>query len=312
MKVPTKQPNRTEGELTPLDSTHLATARVPVRVRIAPWGQVESTSGRFVVDDESAQLVVEAFTQHETDLPIDYEHQTLGGAYASPSGQAPAAGWIKKIDVVPNDGIYAYVEWTAPALEQLAAKQYRYLSPVALVRKSDRKLIGLHSVALTNKPAIAGMDPLVNRAEVQSDARTAMQSLREHLELEADSDVDTILVAADRRLDALHRDRELREAEDLVRVAVRSGKVTPAQREFAVRLALRDPNLFDEWVRTTPVVIPLGRTSPPDTGVAVASQHGLAAKARLEFRAHPALADLTSEDAFVADTLRQQDARTIR
>ena len=308
MKERTGQSTRTDGELTPLDSTHLATSRVPTRVRIAPWGEVDSTSGRFIVDEESARLVVEAFKRHETDLPIDYEHQTLGGAYASPTGQAPAAGWIKRIEVVPNDGIYAEVEWTAPALEQLAAKQYRYLSPVALVRKSDRKLIGIHSVALTNKPAIVGMDPLVNRA----DAETALESLRDHLKLEATSDVETILVAADRRFDALHRDHELREAEEQVRVAVRSGKVTPAQREFAVRLALRDSELFDEWVRTTPVVVPLGRTTPPETTLAVASQHGLTAKARLEFRANPALADLTSEEAFVADALRQQDARTIR
>ena len=308
MKERTEQSTRTDGELTPLDSTHLATSRVPTRVRIAPWGEVDSTSGRFVVDEESAQLVVEAFQQHETDLPIDYEHQTLGGAYASPTGQAPAAGWIKRIEVVPNDGIYADVEWTAPALRQLADKQYRYLSPVALVRKSDRKLIGLHSVALTNKPAIAGMEPLVNR----DDGETALQSLRDHLQLEADSDVDTILVAADRRFDALHRDRELREAEEQVRVAVRSGKVTSAQREFAVRLALRDSELFDEWIRTTPVVVPLGRTTAPNTTVAAASQHGLTANARLEFRSNPALADLTSEEAFVADTLRQQGARTVR
>ena len=169
-------------------------------------------------------------------------------------------------------------------------------------------MIGIHSVALTNKPAIAGMDPLVNRA----DAETALTSLRDHLKLEADSDVDTILVAADRRFDALHRDHELREAEEQVRLAVRSGKVTPAQREFAIRLALRDSELFDEWIRTTPVVIPLGRTAPPDTTLAATSQHGLTAKARLEFRANPTLADLTSEEAFVADTLRQQDARTVR
>lgn len=312
MKEQTKQPISSDRELTPLDSTHLAASRVPTRVRIAPWGEVDSTSGRFIVDEESAQLVVEAFKRHETDLPIDYEHQTLGGAYASPTGQAPAAGWIKRLEVVPNDGIYADVEWTAPALRQLADKQYRYLSPVALVRKSDRKLIGIHSVALTNKPAIAGMDPLVNRADIQADTETALQSLRDHLQLEADSDIGTILVAADRRFDALHRDHELREAEEQVRRAVRSGKVTPAQREFAVRLALHDSELFDEWIRTTPVVIPLGRTAPPDTTVASASQHSLTAKARMEFRANPALADLTSEEAFVADTLRQQDARTIR
>ena len=77
MKERTGQSTRTDGELTPLDSTHLATARVPTRVRIAPWGEVDSTSGRFVVDEESARLVVEAFKRHETDLPIDYESAAI-------------------------------------------------------------------------------------------------------------------------------------------------------------------------------------------------------------------------------------------
>ena len=31
-------------------------------------------------------------------------------------------------------------------------------SPVAIVRKSDRKLVAIHSAALTNKPAIVGMN----------------------------------------------------------------------------------------------------------------------------------------------------------
>ncbi|MBP7934369.1 MAG: hypothetical protein KA354_06940, partial [Phycisphaerae bacterium] len=70
---------------------------VPGRVLLVPWGEVASANGCFVVDELSAREVMAAFTAHGTDVPIDYEHQSLGGAYSSPSGQAPAAGWIRAL-----------------------------------------------------------------------------------------------------------------------------------------------------------------------------------------------------------------------
>ena len=153
------------GELdtVPLRSAELDSEKGLTRILIAPWGEVESTQGNFVVDQEALDATIEQFRQHGTDLPIDFEHQTLGGPYTSPDGLAPAAGWIKDLVGVATVGLMARVEWTAVGLEHLQKRQYRYLSPVALIRKSDRRLVGLHSAALTNKPAIVGMEALVNR-----------------------------------------------------------------------------------------------------------------------------------------------------
>ena len=62
-----------------------------------------------------------------------------------------------------EDGnIVAVVEWTPRGAEYLKNKEYRYLSPVVNVRKMDNKAIGLHSLALTNTPAIENMTPIVN------------------------------------------------------------------------------------------------------------------------------------------------------
>src|SRR5262245_16803758 len=92
---------------------------LPARVLVVPWGDVTSENGSFVLDEQAAAMTLAAFEQHGTDLPIDYEHQTLGGSFSSPSGQAPAAGWIKRLTAVaPNDnsgaaaGLWADVEWT--------------------------------------------------------------------------------------------------------------------------------------------------------------------------------------------------------
>ncbi len=84
---------------------------------------------------------------------VDYEHQTL-------KGNAGSRSRMGKKELFLKDGsIRARVEWTPTAAEYLKNKEYRYLSPVITVRKSDGKAMGLHSIALTNTPAIEGMKP---------------------------------------------------------------------------------------------------------------------------------------------------------
>ncbi|MBN1512810.1 MAG: hypothetical protein JXB13_12420 [Phycisphaerae bacterium] len=288
-----------------LPSSELTGDPVPDRILIAPWGRVDSTNGRFVVDDESAQQVIDAFAAHGTDLPIDYEHQTLGGRYASPSGTAPAAGWIQAIEAEPGVGLFARVRWTDAAREHLAAGQYRYLSPVAVVRAADRKLIALHSAALTNKPAIVGRKPIVNGDGPDVDREAALLVLRQQLGLAGDCPDADLLMTVSHRLAELEHERLRREAQARLEPALQSGRLCEAQREWALRLALRDAELFDEWLRTAPVLHATGRTQAPDRLSPHAAAHHVESAARAEFRACPGLAGLTTEDAFVADALRR-------
>jgi phage I-like protein len=304
----TKETSKTvdaDREVAALAAAPLAASPIPETVLIVPWGEVESTNGRFTVDEESARLVVEAFEAHGCDLPIDYEHQTLGGPYTSPTGQAPAAGWVQRLEAIPGQGIAAAVKWTEPAMRQLSARQYRYLSPVAVVRKSDRKLVALHSVALTNKPAIAGMEAIVGRQEEPADDCTAFDGLRRRLSLQLDCPEEEVLVAATRRLATLEEESRQRRADELVASAMAAGKLTAAQREWAQQLCLCDETLFDEWLRTAPVVVQAGRLDPPESAAPPSSQVALVAKAKAEYRAHPELATLTSEEAYAADAVRR-------
>ena len=132
----------------------------PEVISVLPFGHVVSQKGEFDVDEESLAAMKEQIAQRGVDLVVDYEHQTLTGE------RAPAAGWVKEL--FAEDGhIKARVEWTIPAKQYLENKEYRYLSPVITVRKSDNKATGLHSLALTNTPAIAGMTPIVNSSTFQ-------------------------------------------------------------------------------------------------------------------------------------------------
>ncbi len=280
-------------------------AEVPARVRLAPWGRIDSTHGSFTLDDEAAAAVLTAFRAHGTDIPIDYEHQTLGGPYASPTGRAPAAGWIKELTAAPGEGLIARVEWTDEARTLLANRAYRYLSPVALVRRRDSRMVALHSAALTNKPAIIGMDPIVNRDEPPADGAGALDALRMRLDMRGGTDTAAILQCACRRLDELSADRAAEVAESRVARAMSAGKLAPAQREWALSLARESPMLFEEWERTAPVIVAAGATAPPRAdGAPGARRRSIEAAARAEFRAQPLLRRLTDEQAYVADALR--------
>lgn len=295
-----------------LQACALGERELPGQVLIAPWGEVASASGSFVVDGEGGRAVVAAFTAHGTDLPIDFEHQSLGGAYASPNGLAPAAGWIRGLRLIEpgqegEAGLWAEVDWTAAGRERLAAREYRYLSPVVLVRKADRRVISLHSAALTNKPAIAGMRPIVNamrEAAAEEAMAVDLTPLRGRLGLEAGAGVAEVLVAADARLAAMDDVWARREAEERVGRVASEGKLPAALREWAMTLAMRAPALFDQWAAAAPVLVVTGRTRAPDAGTA-SPDVAIIASARQAYRSEPGLASLTSEEAFIADALRE-------
>ena len=127
----------------------------PEYIRVLPLGYVSSEKGDFLVDNESFRMMKEHMEHRAIDILIDYEHQTLRDV------QAPAGGWIKEL-VLKSNGIFAKVEWTERARDYLQNREYRYLSPVVMVRKDDHKASQLHSVALTNTPAINCMITIVN------------------------------------------------------------------------------------------------------------------------------------------------------
>ncbi len=299
-----------DRETRSLHSASLKGEALPRRVLMAPWGAVESTNGSFIVDEESVRLAIEAFEEHGTDLPIDYEHQTLGGTYSSPSGQAPAAGWIKGLESEPGVGLLARIEWTQQAQRMIASKEYRYLSPVAVIRKQDRKLVAIHSAALTNKPAIRGMQPIVNREALQKNGEEVepLGRLRLELNLPVEANPEEVLLAASRRLVELRDAEQQRRVEERVGEAMRAGKLVEAQREWAEALVARDGRLFEQWLQTAPVVIQPGLTTGPTSNDPIERRHRAAStRARAEFRTHPLLSRLTTLEAYVANAARECD-----
>ena len=132
---------------------------IPNRIKVVPWGIVETDKGTFEVDDVAARQIVSNFKAEGADLVVDYEHGTLNPG-RSRRGSI-AAGWIKSLNVASGDGVYGDVEWTPNGRIALASKEYRHLSPVVFARKNGGRAVYLHSVGLTNSPAITKDLPAV-------------------------------------------------------------------------------------------------------------------------------------------------------
>lgn len=304
---------------------------VPKEIKILPLGLVHSQKGDFRVDDESVELIRQQFKDRKLDLVIDYEHQTLKDI------QAPAGGWIKDI-YKGDDAVIAKVEWTPRAEEYLKNKEYKYLSPVVMVRKKDRKAMAIHSVALTNTPAINGMFPMVNSIDInnineneeeikmdlkelavmlglpetatEDEVKEAISAVRKAVEdkrkadqqkpeekmrqtvdkgepgcesvansivlsllgLEANARTEDVAAAvmalkaggADAEILELKRELKERNADDLVQMALKDGKITAAQKEWAKAYALSDKEGFKSFLDKAPVVVPQGRLDLKD------------------------------------------------
>ncbi len=166
----------------------------PAEIQILPYGEIATPKGDFVVDEESLKSIINDFEGKKNDIVIDYEHQTL----ADPPVAAPAAGWIKKLINKGRDGLWAVVEWTEKARQMIAAREYKYISPVFLKRVSDNKVLKLINAALTNLPNIDGMVPLVNKATKIEKEEGHMKELLKTLGLPEDAKEEEAILAVNK------------------------------------------------------------------------------------------------------------------
>lgn len=282
---------------------------VPEVIPLLPLGEVKSTKGNFVVDEESFRQMNSFFTERGVDIVIDYEHQTLNNV------QAPAGGWIKEL-ILKDNAICGRVEWTPKAVEYLKNKEYRYLSPVVMVSKADHKALFLTSVALTNVPAISGMIPIVNsitnfELEGEKNMDEFLKQLAVLLGLSETATADDVTAAIQKLVDELKTLKEAgknevvankmvlsllslkddattadvtakiaamqnpanfvpieqynqlalklnaQEGSGLVELALKDGKITPAQKDWAQAYVKVDKAGFEEFLKKAVPVVPM-------------------------------------------------------
>ncbi len=112
-----------------------------------------------------ARLLIAHFGHEGHDVPIDYHHSSVHVEDAQ-QGKSPAAGWIKELEYIEGEGLYASViEWSATAKAEIEHAEFKYLSPVIRVNRDTGEVGYLHSVALTNRPRTKDQRELLAAAE---------------------------------------------------------------------------------------------------------------------------------------------------
>ena len=264
---------------------------VPEWMQLIPAGEiVQGRDGRTFVNDRPQQ-VADAFRGDDLDIPIDWEHST---EIKAPEGdQAPAAGWIKDIEVRNDGDIWGRVEWNAKGRESIENKEYRYISPVFIYQKDNRRVLQITSVGLTNKPNLRLR--ALNRSQIQDkEQKMNWKKLLAKLGLSEDATEDQALNAiatlqgdletARNRADtpsldkfvpradydqavgrAANAEQKLKEKENTdleqainfqIDSAVKAGKIAPKTRDYYVAMCKKEGGLeeFKKFLDVAPVI----------------------------------------------------------
>lgn len=195
-------------------------------IQLTPAGEFRAADGRpkevpaWRIDATIAARVIGLMAQRSNPCVIDYEHQTL---LAKTNGQpAPAAGWFKALEWREGEGLFSInVDWTDRAKEMIAAREYKYISPVFQYDETSGEVLQVLMAAITNNPAIDGMDaliaaasmliaPLTNESDPQTQEDNSMEELLQQLiwllNLPVGSTADDCVKQMQKLIDTLKQD----------------------------------------------------------------------------------------------------------
>lgn len=223
---------------------------VPERILILPDGEFSALDGRpvgmkfgegedqkpvtcktWLLNADIAAQVIATFDAAGLDLVIDYDHQTLR---SEKNGQpAPAAGWITSLEYEAGRGLWAVVDWTEDGAERVATRQYRYLSPVFPFDPESGAVLWVHSVALTNTPALNQLGEIAAAASrllsINASRVTSTTTEDHHMDLK------TLLVALGLPL-------ETTESTALTALSAQAGRIKTLEAECSdLRAKVFDP-----------------------------------------------------------------------
>lgn len=163
-------------------------------IMIFPAGKVSTNDSRGPYTLADPAKVVAASKRPMVDLAIDRDHVMDLAQFGT---EAVAAGWIKEMQA-RQDGVYARIEWTPKAKQQLDHKEYRYISPTFLHEKGH--VTRILRASLTNDPnfempALAATDhQSLNPQETEMENQT-LKAIAALLGLEEGAGEEAVLEA---------------------------------------------------------------------------------------------------------------------
>lgn len=275
-------------------------ARPPEWIQLSPRGQVTARDGRvFSFDPEK---LVAAHVAGGIDLPIDFDHETEMAMY---SGTKPARGWIVEMQARP-EGLFGRVDWLPDAVQALAARQYRYISPTFWREEDGITARLMKSAALVTSPALgmpavasaSNEDHHMTLAELlaklglvatatAAEADTAIARLsspdpQKFVPMEQHEATVTALTAAQAEIQVGKDAAHLARCTALVEDAVKAGKVAPAAKDHFLSLAKANFDGAKAAIDVMPVLLKAGEKhhGQADDAIDTSDAAKLGAKAR--------------------------------
>lgn len=262
---------------------------VPEWIALTPAGQVvQGRDGRTWINDRPAEILA-TFAADGRDVPLDWEHST---ELKAPEGEpAPAAAWIKQLEVRDGGAIWGRIEWTEKGRASVSAKEYRYISPVFVFEVESRRIRQITSAGLTNRPNLQlqalnheqptkGAPPMkkllallgLPETATEDQACNALGALQTDLATARNraetpsldkfvprADYDTVVAKAQNAEQQL-ADQKKAELETAINaevdLALKAGKITPATKDYHVATCREAGGLdrFKAFVAAAPVV----------------------------------------------------------
>ena len=131
----------------------------PKQIQLLPAGMIRPQDGRGPFSVSDAAAVIKASTDMGRPLAIDFDHQIDHAPKTG--GTAPAAGWIEGLEADKAGAIYANVTWTDLGRQALAARRYRFISPVFTYDANRGNVVKkILRAGLTNNPALVELPAL--------------------------------------------------------------------------------------------------------------------------------------------------------
>ena len=123
--------------------------------RLFKVGENRTANGTYLFDEQSAQSVMAAYTEHGVDCMIDLEHLSLGGRITW------ATRWDGARSNCETESCGRLnVKWTAAGQKRLTERSQRYVSPAFDV-DADGKVLRMINIALTALPATYATQALI-------------------------------------------------------------------------------------------------------------------------------------------------------
>lgn len=256
--------------------------RPPEWIQLSPRGQITARDGRVFSFDPEKLLA--AHVAGGIDLPIDFDHETEMAMY---SGTKPARGWIVEMQARP-EGLFGRVDWLPDAIQALAARQYRYISPTFWREEDGITARLMKSAALVTSPALGmpavasasnedhpmtlaellaklGLVATASAAEVD----TAIATLRtpdpkKFVPMEQHEATVTALSAAQAEIQQGKDAAQLSACTTLVDDAVKAGKIAPAAKDHFLSLAKANFDGTKAAIDAMPVLLKAGTDAAID------------------------------------------------